>query len=162
MPPVAVFVCHLVTTRKHDLTGKLDHRLDAILSHTIACLPWVIAADLGWTSVSIGLAGLSFAMGAQLAILDTATRTWMPHLLATPVRSVAKGLLVASLPGLLCLWPEFFKWVGPAAVAAPGIWFVVLLFEKIEARYHGHAAGLWIMKGLLALAASSPALLISR
>jgi phytol kinase len=161
LPLVAVFVCHVVTTRKHCLTGKFDHRLDAVLSHTIAGLPWVIAAEFEWVSMSVALAGMSFSMGAQLSILDTATRTWMPHLLATPVRSVTKGFLVASLPGLVWLWPEGLGLVLPVTVALVGMWLVTLLFQRIHSRYRGHVTGLWIMEGLLALAASIPAFLLS-
>lgn len=160
LPPVAVFVCHVVTTRKHCLTGKFDHRLDAVLSHTIACLPWVIATEFGRIPTSVGLAGVSFAMGAQLSILDTATRMWMPHLVATPVRSVAKGFLVASLPGLVWLWPESVRLLVPVAVALACMWAVTLLFQKTQSSYRGHVTGLWIIKGLLALAASTPAFLL--
>jgi phytol kinase len=160
LPLVAVFVCHVVTTRKHRLTGKFDHRLDAVLSHTIACLPWVIAAEFEGVSMSVALVGVAFAMGAQLAILDTATRTWMPHLLATPMRSVMKGFLVASLPGLVWLWPEGASLLLPAAVALCGMWLVTLLFRSIHSRYRGHVTGLWIMEGLLALLASTPAFLL--
>ena len=161
LPPVAVFVCHVVTTRKHCLTGKLDHRLDAVLSHTIASLPWVIFAEFGVVPLSVALAGVSFAMGAQLSILDTATRMWMPHLTATPVRSVAKGFVVASLPGLVWLWPEGTRLVAPVAVALFCIWAVTVLFRRIQSSYRGHVTGLWIIKGLLALAASSPAFILS-
>ncbi len=160
LPLVAVFVCHVVTTRKHGLTGKFDHRLDAVLAHTIACLPWVIAAEFELVSMSMALAGVAFAMGAQLAILDTATRTWMPHLLATPLRSVMKGFLVASLPGLIWLWPEGARLLLPVAVAVGGMWLVTLLFRSIHSRYRGHVTGLWIMEGLLALVASVPAFLL--
>jgi hypothetical protein len=106
------------------------------------------------------LAGVSFSMGAQLAILDTATRTWMEHLVATPARSVAKGFLVASVPGLVWLWPEGVALLGPVAVALACMWAATLLFQKIESGYRGHVTGLWIIKGLLALAASTPALLL--
>lgn len=160
LPPVAVFVCHVVMTRKHRLTGKFDHRLDAVLSHTIACLPWVIAADFGGISVSVALAGVSFSMGAQLAILDTATRKWIGHPGATPARSVGKGFLVASLPGLVWLWPESVGLIAPVAAAWVCMWVATLLFHKIEAGYRGHVTGLWVIKGLLALAASTPALLL--
>jgi phytol kinase len=159
LPLVAVFVCHVVTTRKHGLTGKFDHRLDAVLSHTIASMPWVIAAEFELVSMSMALAGVAFAMGAQLAILDTATRTWMPHLKATPLRSVTKGFLVASLPGLVWLWPECPRLLVPVAAALGGTWLAILLFQGIHSRYRGHVTGLWIMEGLLALAASTPALL---
>lgn len=160
LPPVAVFVCHVATTRKHCLTGKLDHRLDAVLSHMIACLPWVIAAEFGWVPISVALAGVSFAMGAQLAILDTATRTWMPHLVATPVRSAVKGFLVASLAGLVWLWTDSVRLLMPVTVALVAMWMATLLFQKIQSDYRGHVTGLWIIKGLLALAASIPAFLL--
>lgn len=160
LPPVAVFVCHVVTTRKHGLTGKFDHRLDAVLSHAIACLPWVIAAESGGISVPAALAGVSFSMGAQLAILDTATRMWMPDRMATPVRSAAKGFLIAALPGLVWLWPEGMRLAIPLPVAWVCMWLAALLFQKIQPNYRGHVTGLWIIEGLLALAASTPALLL--
>lgn len=161
LPPVAVFVCHVVMTRKHGMTGKFDHRLDAILSHTIACLPWVIAKELGIAPVSAALAGVSFSMGAQLAILDAATRMWMPDRVATPASSAVKGFLVASLPGLVWLWPQGMRLVVPLLVAWACMWAVALLFQKIQPGYRGHVTGLWIIKGLLALGASTPALLLS-
>jgi phytol kinase len=160
LPPVAVFVCHVVTTRKHCLTGKFDHRLDAVLSHTIACLPWVIAAEFRLVPIPAALAGVSFSMGAQLAILDTATRTWMEHLVATPVRSAMKGFLVASVPGLVWLWPETNRLLVPLVAALFCMYAAVLLFQKIQSTYRGHVTGLWIIKGLLALAASIPALFL--
>lgn len=159
LPPVAVFVCHVVTTRKHGLTGKFDHRLDAVLSHMIACLPWVIASDFGWVPIPVALAGVSFAMGAQLAVLDSATRLEMPNLQAKPVYSVAKGFVAASLPGLIWLWPEFLILLGPAATALCCMWLATLIFQRIRSCYHGSVTGLWLIKGLLALAASAPALL---
>ncbi len=160
LPPVAVFVCHVVTIRKHRLTKKFDHRLDAVLSHTIACLPWVIAADFGLVSVTAALAGVSFSMGAQLAILDTATRMWMGCLLVTPVQSVMKGLLVASVPGLVWLWSDSGRLLIPLGTAFFSMWAAVLLFQKIQSDYRGHVTGLWIIKGFLALAASTPALFL--
>lgn len=160
LPPVAVFVCHLVTTRKHRLMGEIDHRLDAVLSHAIACLPWVIAAEIGWVSTSAALAGVSFAMGAQLAILDTATRQWLGLLAVTPVRSVAKGFSLASLPGLIGLWPEFEPVIFPLTIAIFTTGAVVLLIRKIQRNYRGHVTGLWVIEGLFALTASFPAFLL--
>ena len=160
LPLVAVFVCHLVTTRKHCLTGKFNHRMDAVLAHTIASLPWVIAVEFGLVPVSMALAGMSFAMGAQLAILDTATRMGMPHLKASRLRSVTKGFLVASLPGLVWLWPEGVRLLLPVAVALGCMALAIFVFQSVNARYRGHVTGLWIMEGLLALAASTPAFLV--
>src|SRR5690606_14278775 len=31
LPPLAVFAAHLVTTRRHRLSGRLDHRSDAVI-----------------------------------------------------------------------------------------------------------------------------------
>jgi phytol kinase len=160
LPPVAVFICHVVITRKHRLTGKFDHRLDAVLSHAIACLPWVVSADLGWISVPAALAGVSFAMGAQLAFLDTATRARVAGLRATPLRSPAKGFLIASAPGLVWLWPGARLLPVQASLALLGMGLTTLLFRKIDSAYHGPASGLWVIQGFLALAVSFPALLI--
>lgn len=85
----------------------------------------------------------------------------MPHLSATPVRSAVKGFVVASLPGLVWLWPDAGKWLVPAAASLMAMWLTTLLFQRIHASYRGHVTGLWIIKGLLALAASIPALLHS-
>jgi phytol kinase len=160
VPPVAVFVCHLVTTRKHRLTATFDHRLDAVVSLAIGCLPWVLTAESGGISRHAALVGVSCAMAAQLAILDTATRDWMPHLALTPVRSVAKGFLLVALPGLVWLWRDAVGWLAPVAVSLLGMWAVVLLFQKIQSNYRGSTTGLWLIKGLLALAASAPAIYV--
>lgn len=160
LPPVAVFICHVVTTRKHRLTGKFDHRLDAVLSLTIAGLPWVIAAEFGWVAVSVALVGVSLAMGAQLAILDTATRRGLENRDVTPVRSAMKGFLLASLPGLIWLWPECDRLFLPVTTAVLCMVAAVLLIEKIHSNYRGHVTGLWMIEGLLALAVSTPAFLL--
>ncbi|HEX7261118.1 MAG TPA: hypothetical protein VF258_04830, partial [Luteolibacter sp.] len=94
-----------------------------------------------------------------LAILDTATRLWIPDLQTTPVASVAKGFVVASLPGLIWLWPEALKLLPTVGITWICMWLSTLLYRKIHASYRGHVTGLWILKGLLALAASAPALL---
>lgn len=159
-PLAALFVCHVVTSRKHELAGKFDHRLDAVLSHSIACLPWVIAAEFELVPVALALAGISFAMGAQLAMMDSATRRWLLHLLKTPARSVAKGFVIGALPGLVWLWPEGLRLILPVTVALSCMWLATLLFQWIHARYRGHVTGLWIMEGFLALVASVPAFLL--
>jgi phytol kinase len=161
LPPVAVFICHVVMTRKHGLTRKFDHRLDVVLSHAIACLPWVMAVEVGWVDSGLGLAGVSFAMGAQLAMLDSATRACVPGMAATPARSAMKGFLIASLPGLVWLWPQARLLAIPTAAALGAMWGATLIFQQLRLSYHGHVTGLWIIKGLMALAASTVALLIA-
>jgi phytol kinase len=160
LPPAAVFVCHVVTTRKHRLTGKFDHRLDAVLSLTIGCMPWVIAAESEAISFPVALAGVSFAMGAQLAMLDIATRACLTGFLNTPIRSALKGWLLASLPGLIWLWKDVAILMIPMFLAMGCMWLAALLFGKIRASYRGHVTGLWIIEGCLALAMSTPAFLI--
>ncbi len=160
LPPAAVFVCHVVTTRKHRLTGKFDHRLDAVVSLTIGCMPWVTAAESGAVPFAVALAGVSFAMGAQLAMLDTATRACLPGFLNTPVRSALKGWLLASLPGLIWLWRDSVSLMIPMLLAIGCMWLAALLFGKIRASYRGHVTGLWIIEGCLALAMSAPAFLL--
>jgi phytol kinase len=161
VPPAAVFVCHVVTTRKHRLMDQFDHRLDAVLSFAMGCLPWVISAELGLVSFSVALAGVSFAMGTQVAMLDIATRACLPGFLITPIRSALKGWIVASLPGLIWLWQDFAKWMIPMMVALACMWLAALLYGKIRSSYRGHVTGLWIIEGGLALTMSTPAFLIS-
>ncbi len=162
LPPAAVFVCHLAITRKHGLTGVFDHRLDAVLSHAIACLPWVLAVQAGLIGDLTGLAGISFAMAGQLAILDTATRAWLKGAVLRPVRSNLKGWLCAAIPGLVWFWPDFQPLAVPVTVAFVSTLGTTLIFGWVCNRYHKHETGLWIIKGSLALVSSLPALLIPR
>lgn len=160
LPPAAVFVCHLFTTHRYKLTKVFDHRLDVVLAHALGCLPWVILAGSGSISKLTGLAGVSFAMAAQLAILDTATLSWLGRFAANPLRSTIKGWLIAGLPGLVWLWPDSARLMLPAGLAMVATILATWLSHRIRLRYHGHATGLWLIKGSLALAASFPALLL--
>ena len=56
-----------------------------------------------------GLAGISFAMSAQLAMLDASTLSWLGHFSPKPLRSTLKGWLVAGLPGLVWFAPDFSR-----------------------------------------------------
>ncbi len=156
LPPSAVFICHVVMTRRHSLTLVFKHRLDAVLSHAIAAMPWAVAVGRGFVSPETGLAGISFAMAAQLAMLDTATRLHVTGLSPRPLRSVGKGWLVAALPGLVWLFPGFRDLAFPAMLSAMSCLFSTLIYQRI--RGLGETS-LWIAKGLLALASSTPALL---
>jgi phytol kinase len=159
LPPVAVFICHVVTTRRHKLTHVFDHRLDAVLAHSIGCLPWVIAAGLGWIAMPAGLAGISFAMSAQLAMLDASTLSWLGHFPPKPLRSTLKGWLVAGLPGLVWFAPGFDRLVPGMVIAVLATPLLVLLLQRLRPRFHRDTTRLWLIEGCLALAASSPALL---
>ena len=96
----------------------------------------------------------------DLAILDTATRQWLGLRVVTPVRSVAKGFFLASLPGLIGLWPEFEPALFPLMIAIFTTGAMVLLIRKIQRNYRGHVTGLWVIEGLFALIASFPAFLL--
>ncbi len=160
LPPVAVFFCHLITTRKNKLTKVFDHRLDAVLAHAIGCLPWVILAGGGTLPALTGLAGVSFAMAAQLAMLDAATLSWLGHFSPKPLRSTIKGWLIAGLPGLVWFWPDYGRLLLPAGVAMVCTLMAILLLQRIRRRYRSHATGLWLIEGFLALAASLPGFFI--
>lgn len=159
LPPVAVFICHIVTTRRHKLTHVFDHRLDAVLAHSIGILPWVIVTDLGWVSMHTGLAGISFAMVAQLAMLDASTLSWLGHFSPKPLRSTLKGWLVAGLPGLVWFAPEFGRLFPGILVAMAATPMLVLMLQRLRPYYREKVTALWLIEGCLALAASSPALL---
>jgi phytol kinase len=160
LPPVAVFICHIVITRKHRLTEKFDHRLDAVISHAIAGMPWVIAGGLHWISMDTALAGISFAMGTQLAILDVSTRTWVSNLGKNSIRSAAKGFLFATLPGLCSLSAGSLEVILAAAIAFACMWLIAQIFPSVQTRYREQITGLWIAQGLLALTTALPAFII--
>jgi phytol kinase len=160
LPPCAVFICHLYTTRKHHLAGVFDHRMDAVVSHAIAAMPWVIATHMGFVPPLVGLAGISFSMACQLAILDAATRSWLKGVASRPIRSALKGWLFAALPGLVWIWQSYHALAVPVILGFFATFGTVLLFDFIRSRYQGHATGLWIIKGLIALVSSFPALVL--
>ena len=160
LPPAGVFLCHVFTTRRHKLTQHFDHRLDAVLAHSIGCLPWVIAAGVGKISMPTGLAGISFAMAAQLAMLDSSTLSWLGCFSPKPLRSTLKGWLVAGLPGLVWLAPHVGSLLPAIACTLAATPLLVLLLQRLRPRYRDNTTTLWLIEGCLALAASSPAMLV--
>jgi phytol kinase len=159
LPPSGVFISHLVTTRKHHLIKSFDHRLDAVVSHALAAMPWVVAVALDLLPIAQGLVGVSFAMMAQLAILDTATRNSVPGLSVRPLRAVMKGALIAALPGLVWFWSYGSALVVPAVSAVAATLLAILWFDRLSRSWRSGDTSLWMVKGLLALAVSLTAFL---
>ncbi|HUF62338.1 MAG TPA: hypothetical protein VMN36_09710 [Verrucomicrobiales bacterium] len=106
-------------------------------------------------------------MAIHLAISDVATQTWLNSKGTSPhpksigsFRATVKGWLIAGFPGLVWLWRDSAR-IAPVLFAVilltPAI---CLLSHGIQTRYRGGAAGLWMIKGTLALLASTPALLL--
>ena len=158
LPPMAVFLSHLWSTRRHRLAGVYDHRLDVVLAHAIGCLPWVFLAQRGWLATPTCLAGIAFAMGAQLAFLETVTRLRIITLECNPLRSTLKGWGIAAMPGLVWLWPDGRQLLVPVALSVAVTYLVTLLLQATHGRFHGHERGLRFCKGVLALLGSLPAL----
>ena len=158
LPLLAIFICHLVTTRRHRLGGTFDHRLDAVISHAIGTLPWCLAVDRGLLDSRVALAGLSFGMAVHLAITTLATRRYLhPGRPALP-HSVIKGWLIAGLAGLAWLWGDHQTLAPPAAIALALTPAAALLSEALESRLS--APVVWTLRGTLALLCSTPALLL--
>ncbi|MFZ9937879.1 MAG: hypothetical protein ACO3JG_12610 [Luteolibacter sp.] len=159
LPPAAVFVCHVVTTRRHHLTRVFDHRLDAVLAHSIGCLPWVIATGSGAVPDSAGLAGISIAMATQLALLDSSTLAWLGHFEPKPLRSSLKGWLVAGLPGLAWLVSRIDALLPALAIsfAITPLW--VMWLHRLRPLCRKNPTFLWLIEGAMALITSLPVLL---
>lgn len=160
LPPLGVFFCHVFVTGKNRLVGVFDHRLDAVLSHAIGCMPWVIAVERGVLQAEVGLAGVSFAMATQLGILDMATHWWVHEKPAPLWRSLLKGWGFCAFPGLIWLWPGSTELLIAAALAvtttACGVW----IFRRIKPQEFRHPTRLWVFKGVVALLSSMPALVL--
>jgi phytol kinase len=160
LPPVAVFVCHVVTARRYKLTKVFDHRSDVMWAHALGCLPWVVLASGGILPKLTCLAGVSFAMATQLAMLDMTTLSWLGRFSPQPLRSTLKGWLIAGLPGLVWFWPDYGRlWLSLGMALIVSL-LATSLLHRIRPRYRGHATKLWMIAGFLALAASLSALLI--
>lgn len=155
LPPVAMFLYHLAVNRRHGLSATFNHRLDAVLSQAIGVLPWVIAVAGGKCGKEMALAGVSFAMMVQAAILDVSTSAWLGRVVRNPLPPMLRGMLIAGLPGLV--WLDAAKGAWPLAVAMLAGGIGILIFQAIRTRCPGHAMGLWMAKGLIALIVSSAA-----
>jgi phytol kinase len=154
LPPLAVFICHMVATRRHRLVGVFDHRLDAVLSHAIGCLPWVIAVEQGWLEEEIALAGVSFAMAAQLAMMSVATDREVGRTPRRLVWTIAKGWGAGATPGLIWLWRDAERFAWPVAVSMLASAVVVSVFRNLRVRDPAHATRLWIAQGAAALSSA--------
>lgn len=160
LPPVGVFLCHVLTTRKHQLVGIFNHRLDAVLAHAIGCLPWAIVVERDLIPANTALAGISFAMATQLGILTMATHWRLHNKPAALPRALAKGWLAAALPGLLFLWPGSSALALAVGFAVPASVLGVLIFRYGNPVTHPHQTRLWMQYGFVALLTSLPALLL--
>lgn len=160
LPPVGVFLCHLAVTRKHQLVGTFAHRLDVVLAHAIGCLPWVLASERGLIPAHTGLAGISFAMATQLAILTMATHCRIHQKPAPLVHLLAKGWLIAALPALLFLRPGSPSLALAIGIAIPCSLLGAWIFRTTNTAEHPHSTRLWILYGLVSLLSSLPALLL--
>jgi phytol kinase len=158
LPPVAIFLCHLVATRRHRLVGKFDHRLDAVLSHAIGCLPWVVAVERGWLAADVGLAGISFAMATQLGMMSVATDASVHHRTARLPRDMLKGWVCGALPGLLWLWVDRLALTVPTGLAVLGSCLTVWIFRKTSVQPVSGPTSWWVLQGLVALLSSLAAL----
>jgi phytol kinase len=158
LPLLAIFICHLVTTRRHRLGGTFDHRLDAVISHAIGTLPWCLAVDRGLLDSRVALVGLSFAMAIHLAITTLATRRYLYPGKSAVLHSVLKGWVIAGHAGLIWLWRDYRALALPTAIALALTPAVALLSEVLESRLSAPVA--WTLRGTLALLCSTPALLL--
>lgn len=158
LPPLAIFLSHLITTRKYRLKDTFDHRLDSVISHAIGCLGWSLAVNLSLISHATGLAGISFAMAVQLALADVATQTYLHPGKPRVLRATLKGWLVAGLPGLIWLWRDGAELAPVAAIVIALTPLLCLLSHGIETRYPARRTGVWMAKGAISFFASLPAL----
>ncbi|MDX1680230.1 MAG: hypothetical protein R3242_05820 [Akkermansiaceae bacterium] len=159
LPLLALYLCHMCTTRRHQLVGTLSHPIRAVIGVTLACLPWLIANAGEYLPTPTALAGLSFAMATQLAIFDMSTWVYLTKGKPSIFRSIPKGWLIAGAPGLVWLViPNGLQLLAPMALSLIVGAIAVKAMHRIQgdAPRHEH----WLTKGSFALISSTPALLL--
>lgn len=157
LPLIGVFMCHMCTSRRHQLVGSLTHPIKAVIGVTIACLPWQIANAGEYVPTVTALAGISFAMATQLAIFDMSTWVYLSKGTPSIFRSIPKGWLMAGLPGLIWLAPHTLDLLAPIALSMLAGAMSVKIIHRIQGPTAKHQH--WLIKGALALVSSIPALL---
>lgn len=157
LPLLAVFLCHMCTSRRHQLVGTLTHSIRAVIGVTIACLPWLIANAGDYVPTATALAGISMAMATQLAILDMSTWVYLSKGKPSIRRSIPKGWLIAGLPGLIWIAPHTLQLLAPMGLSllAGAVSVKIIQLAQGNEAKHQH----WLIKGTLALISSTPALL---
>lgn len=157
LPPVAMFLFHLATMRRHHLKSRFDHRLDAVLSQVFSTFPWILAVTFHQLPTSIALAGVTFAMACQIALSDASTRWELEPRKLCASTSTIKGWLTSGLAGLLWLLP--FTPSDGYAIGGGLLTTLIatVIYQQLRRRFTGDTTGLWMLKGALALAASFPA-----
>jgi phytol kinase len=159
LPLLAVFLQHLFTTRRHQLKEVFDHRLDVVIAHAIASLPWALSVERQWLPPLTALAGISFSMAVLLALMDTATQIHV-HGRAIIGRATAKGWLVAALPGLVWLWQDARRLALPLTISILITPILCYFLQRFDRRHEVTSISLWMLKGAVALLAATPALLL--
>lgn len=157
LPLLALFVCHMMTSYHHRLAERLVHSIKAVIGVSIACLPWLILNASHWIPVDTGLLGISFSMAAMLSILDMSTWVFLQKRPPWYLRSMMRGWLIAGLPGLIWLIPYGLELALPICFGMISTLLVTRITYMIEGSKPKKTY--WIIKGILALLASSPAFL---
>lgn len=157
LPPIALFMCHMLTSRTHQLNQRLVHSIKAVIGVTLACLPWLILHVNHWIPTPTGLAGVTFSMAALLAILDVSTWVYLRETPPSMLRSTLKGWLIAGLAGLVWLIPHASDLALPLGISIILTIIAAKSIHLIQGNHPQHQH--WLIKGTLALIASTPALL---
>lgn len=162
LPLLALFLQHLWTSRRYQLEGHIVHGLDAVVAVAVASLPWSIAHAYGFVVPAVALAGVSFGVAIYLAELDDSTRREVISLRSQPAASVLKGMVIAGLPGLAWLMPQWTSHMaGWVAIVCGLSWLAVLLSRWVESRRE-FSSWMLYLRGILALLGSLPALYFVR
>lgn len=157
LPCVGVFICHLFTSHRLRASGSITHRIDSVISHAIACLPWVLVAMHQLLPREQALAGISFAMANQLILLDAGTWCTLRQERPDLLRSMLKGWLVAGLPGLIWIGADLQSLALPMVVALAASYALARIAPWLHHRLPDPSTRLWLLKGALALLCSLPA-----
>ncbi len=169
LPPMGLFLIHLLTTYRLKIARELVHGVDAIGSLAVSSLPWPLATAAGLLEAQTALFPFAASFAAHLAMIHCDTQRWAGAAKPGIFLGSAKGILICLGPVTAVVLfqsdpdPSVLLPISVHALLAPiiPIFIVASAFIILRRRRGGEESPMWSTEALLAFAASLAVLALS-